>query len=409
MSWLKVDDGFEDHPKVEGLSNDAHRLWMRAACWCRKPVNARTAGFVPRALLEQIAKRMAPPARLLELVDELVAATAGGMFKHGLWEPREGGWVFHDWAVYQPETEPGPAMSRAEAARVAGKRSAEVRRLRNGSAQPERAERRSNVRSEDSGARTIPRTSPERRSEEPNRSSRTTPERPERRSTFDEQGLSVETRAVSEVVPPQSSANVSRTSPERPEPPDPLPLPVPRSEAADLKTPQVARAQQAPRIAAAAAGVLPRNLEQALELAICPRAAMVRDNTHHAEWVQPHRWPEVIAVAEALHQAAGLGPVRLGTYARDSGVRAVVELFAAGYMPSDLKDACRRVVGDPWWAKGDAKRGLSSLSPAVVRAALAGGLTPAQQARVNRAMGTSSAPTALGASLAKVLPNGGGD
>lgn len=103
MSWLRIDDSFEDHPKVDSLSDAAHRLWVRAACWCRKPTNAHTFGFVPRGRLRTIAKNSASPAQLEKLAQELVDATGDGMFEHGLWEVVEGGWRFHDWADYQPE------------------------------------------------------------------------------------------------------------------------------------------------------------------------------------------------------------------------------------------------------------------------------------------------------------------
>lgn len=105
MSWVRIDDGFEDHPKVEPLSDAAHRLWVRAACWCKKPTNEHTLGFVPRGMLRTIAKNTAPLPRLEKLASELVTATAGGIFEHGLWEPVDGGWQFHNWATYQPEAD----------------------------------------------------------------------------------------------------------------------------------------------------------------------------------------------------------------------------------------------------------------------------------------------------------------
>ena len=194
MSWLKIDDDFEDHAKVEPLSDAAHRLWMRAACWCRKPANLHTNGFVPQPLLATIAKRSAPLPKLLKLARELVDARGGGTFEFGLWEPTDGGWRFHDWHKYQT-TEQAPKLTREEAARIAGKRSAEARKAKHGTAQP--------------------------RSAEPS---------PNDSSTFGS-------------VRPN---DVHRTDIERPEPPDPLPSPdpKPRSLEADpndltgLRTPE---------------------------------------------------------------------------------------------------------------------------------------------------------------------------
>ena len=176
MSWLRIDDGFEDHPKVELLTDAAHRLWMRAACWCMKSANSHTGGFVPELLLDTIAKRSASHQRLLKLAQELVAATGGGLYSAGLWERVEGGWRFHDWHEYRQQH-----SSRSEAARLAGQRSAQARRERDGSAQPRST----------GPPRTNPERTPERRSNEPPNEppneplpnepktfGRTTPERP---------------------------------------------------------------------------------------------------------------------------------------------------------------------------------------------------------------------------------------
>jgi hypothetical protein len=140
MSWLKIDDGFEDHPKVVGLSDGAHRLWMRAACWCRKPHNSRSApGFVPSSMLHDICRGRVKKSVLVKLTTELVTATGGGMFEFGLWEVVDGGWQFHDWSSYQPENSQQESMSRSESARKAGQRSAAVRLERFGTAQPNRS------------------------------------------------------------------------------------------------------------------------------------------------------------------------------------------------------------------------------------------------------------------------------
>ncbi len=169
MSWLKIDDAFEDHPKVEPLSHAAHRLWLRAACWCRKRDNSHTNGFVPKALLPQISKHIATGRKLLALVDELVGATAGGMFTVGLWEEADGGWQFHDWHLYQPtDAEPEGTLTREQAASIAGRASAAARRARTGTAQPVRSERPPNDsktfdnRSGNDVRQTFDRTEPER-------------------------------------------------------------------------------------------------------------------------------------------------------------------------------------------------------------------------------------------------------
>jgi len=187
MSWGKIDDGFATHPKVAPLSAEALQLWIRCFCWCHLKVNEGLRpgvdGFVPRALLATIGAGVI--RKLEKLARELVDARAGGTFRFGLWEPVEGGWVFHDWKNYlrqcgAAELVPGPETpqrDRSEAGRIAGLASANARRARDGTAQP-----RSNDRPNDSRTTLVrpPERFPERLSNDvrPN-----DPERP--RTTFE--------------------------------------------------------------------------------------------------------------------------------------------------------------------------------------------------------------------------------
>jgi len=206
-------------------------------------------------------------------------------------------------------------------------------------------------------------------------------------------------------TPPATTSNVTSKPDQQsqlraPEDPDPVPdLANKQAAAKDLEAPprEPMLVQQKPAAAAAAGSAqgLPSNLEQALELPICSRAQVAVEHPERAEWLAPQKWPELLRVATALHEACGLGEVRLATYARDSGVRAIVELFGMGYTPTDLIKACRLLPSDGWWTKEGSRRGLASLSPEVVRRVLATGLSPAQEARVARALGERS-PSALG-------------
>jgi hypothetical protein len=128
MSWLRIDDAFTEHPKAATLTDEQLGFWVRCACWSQR--NPQFQGFVPRALLPTICKRTMADAE--GLAAALVGATAGGFFKFGLWEPVEGGWMFHDWEKYQPIEK----LTREEAARLAGQKSAKARKERFGSAQP---------------------------------------------------------------------------------------------------------------------------------------------------------------------------------------------------------------------------------------------------------------------------------
>lgn len=109
MGWARLDDGFHDHPKVDGLSLAAVGLYTLSLTWAhRHRRKAVVAGHVPDS---RVARVGGPKAKALAA--ELVTA--------GLWEsePNLGGYLIHDFADYLPkERDP-------EERREAGRRGAE--------------------------------------------------------------------------------------------------------------------------------------------------------------------------------------------------------------------------------------------------------------------------------------------
>lgn len=91
--WFKVDDKLHEHKKVRRMDYDlaAVGLWTLSGSWVG---GERTDGFVPAS----IPRRWASPGRVATLADKLVVV--------GMWEPAEvdgeRGWLFHDWADYNP-------------------------------------------------------------------------------------------------------------------------------------------------------------------------------------------------------------------------------------------------------------------------------------------------------------------
>ena len=83
MTWVKLDDGFYDHPKVEDLSLEAVGLWTLCASYCGKHLSD---GFVGSARVRKLGGTDATVAELIE---------------SGLWDEAPGGIQFHDWAEYQ--------------------------------------------------------------------------------------------------------------------------------------------------------------------------------------------------------------------------------------------------------------------------------------------------------------------
>lgn len=82
--WFKVDDSLYGHQKRQGVSLSALGLWTLAGCWASQQLSD---GFIPRSTLSLLGGRARE-------ADELVAAH--------LWDVKDDGWQFHDWADYQP-------------------------------------------------------------------------------------------------------------------------------------------------------------------------------------------------------------------------------------------------------------------------------------------------------------------
>lgn len=99
MPWVRFDDQFPTHRKVEGLSDGAFRLHVTAIFWCARNL---TDGWVPQNDLSMAAPRTCN--RPEKLVHQLVT--------RGVWhEPGHDcpdcpaisdGWVIHDYLEFQP-------------------------------------------------------------------------------------------------------------------------------------------------------------------------------------------------------------------------------------------------------------------------------------------------------------------
>lgn len=95
MAWLKVDDGFHDHPKVDELSLEAVGLWLLCATWCSRHL---TDGEVPAGRVRRLGGTE-------ELCSELVRAN--------MWrtsdDVREGcspnSYFFINWSDWNPTNE----------------------------------------------------------------------------------------------------------------------------------------------------------------------------------------------------------------------------------------------------------------------------------------------------------------
>ena len=87
MSWVKVDDHYPDHPKLQALGDDYDAglsLDIRGKCYASANL---TDGFIPARMFRHESAMI---ARLVEV---------------GLWHVAEGGYMIHDYLEYNPSRE----------------------------------------------------------------------------------------------------------------------------------------------------------------------------------------------------------------------------------------------------------------------------------------------------------------
>jgi hypothetical protein len=116
MTWIKLDDAFDQHPKLLEVGPVAAWVFVRSLCYSGRNL---TDGLITRAVARELAGS-GPKAQ--RAVSALVAAR--------LWEMTTGGYAIHDYLDYQPSRSDVEKLRRAkaEAGRAGGLRSGEERR-----------------------------------------------------------------------------------------------------------------------------------------------------------------------------------------------------------------------------------------------------------------------------------------
>ncbi len=140
MGWIRIDDHFDEHPKLAKVGPIAWGLWLAGLAYCNRNL---TDGFIPWAVAQKLASfkvvdntgRLWTLARTCGMVGDDIDAdwVIGLLVDAGLWEEVEGGFQVHDYLDYQPSRERvlrerEQARRRMAAARAAkdGSRSGEV-------------------------------------------------------------------------------------------------------------------------------------------------------------------------------------------------------------------------------------------------------------------------------------------
>lgn len=123
MTWIRIDDGFAEHPKVMALSDRAFRLHVSALCYCGRNL---TDGYIAPQALRMLMAGCAATRRHL---NELVAA--------GVWDDTE---TIHDFNDLNPTAEEvrEKREKRRDAGRLGGlaKARASATETANGDASP---------------------------------------------------------------------------------------------------------------------------------------------------------------------------------------------------------------------------------------------------------------------------------
>lgn len=111
MAWVRIDDGFVEHPKIARVGMIGAWLQLQALCYCNRNL---TDGFVPTAIAESFLAR--GTIRLEESgvqwtvgehsgmqgLDLADVAWPAKMVEARIWEEVPGGYQVHDFSQYQP-------------------------------------------------------------------------------------------------------------------------------------------------------------------------------------------------------------------------------------------------------------------------------------------------------------------
>lgn len=112
MAWVKIDDRFDEHPKVMAAGPDAMWVLFRALAFANR---GETDGHLPSAALSRVGSDFGPKKRqtLVRTLVEVDLMHAPGHDCDRCPDPPDG-WQIHDYADYQP-TRKQKEAERAEA------------------------------------------------------------------------------------------------------------------------------------------------------------------------------------------------------------------------------------------------------------------------------------------------------
>jgi hypothetical protein len=111
MPWIRVDDHYDEHPKLAAAGPLAVAMWLAGLAYCNRNL---TDGFIPWSIAPGLVSweylSEGKPHRLyvgsLDFVHEDNAVTGDYvvalLVESGLWDHVKGGYRVHDFGQYQP-------------------------------------------------------------------------------------------------------------------------------------------------------------------------------------------------------------------------------------------------------------------------------------------------------------------
>jgi hypothetical protein len=105
MVWVKIDDGFPEHPKVLSAGPLAMAMQIAALCYCNRNM---TDGFIPKAAglrfldFSGLGMRMWTNDTFGGGEDASAELVIEDLVNAGMWDVVPGGWQIHDYLEFQP-------------------------------------------------------------------------------------------------------------------------------------------------------------------------------------------------------------------------------------------------------------------------------------------------------------------
>ena len=122
MTWTKLDENFDQHPKVVAAGLLAELMHIHALIYCNRHL---TNGFVS----EYVIGRLLDRDQLADLSGDTPKTFAEVLVEIGLWDKVPGGYEIHDYLEYQPSRAAVLALREAKvrAGQAGGQASAQAR------------------------------------------------------------------------------------------------------------------------------------------------------------------------------------------------------------------------------------------------------------------------------------------